>query len=175
MNLSYLLSLFSYESPRSREEIVETAEYYLKNEEEWGEYSLVSNNCEHFATYCATGVKISGQIEKTAVAVEVGMELGRGILYAVGRGILHGVAAAIFEDNGGAGSSGNNEIGFNPSSFSNSGYNGGGYFAGPSRYNHLDTILERAFHNFPVDPPTLGPNDLRYNPSSFGKSSFGSP
>ena len=72
--VSYL-SLFSYESPRSREEIVETAEYYLENKEEWGEYSLVSNNCEHFATYCATGKKKSGQVVKGVVAGIVGIGL----------------------------------------------------------------------------------------------------
>ena len=29
--------------------------------EEWAEYNLMSNNCEHFANYCATGVKYSIQ------------------------------------------------------------------------------------------------------------------
>ena len=31
--------------------------------EEWAEYNLKSNNCEHFANYCATGVKYSIQTE----------------------------------------------------------------------------------------------------------------
>jgi cell wall-associated NlpC family hydrolase len=30
-------------------------------------YSLTLNNCEHFATYCATGKKKSNQVRKTAV------------------------------------------------------------------------------------------------------------
>ena len=29
--------------------------------EEWDKYSVKSNNCEHFANYCATGVKYSRQ------------------------------------------------------------------------------------------------------------------
>ena len=73
MNVSYLLSLFSYKSPRSREEIVETAEYYLKNKKEWGGYNLASNNCEHFAAYCATGEKRSGQVVKAVAAGIIGV------------------------------------------------------------------------------------------------------
>ena len=67
------MSLFSFESPQSREKIVKTAEYYLKNKEEWGDYNLVSNNCEHFATYCATGYKSSGQVVKAVIVGVIGV------------------------------------------------------------------------------------------------------
>eukprot|EP00800_Vazella_pourtalesii_P006046 TRINITY_DN173_c0_g1_i1.p1 TRINITY_DN173_c0_g1~~TRINITY_DN173_c0_g1_i1.p1 ORF type:complete len:106 (+),score=22.17 TRINITY_DN173_c0_g1_i1:596-913(+) len=36
---------------------------------EWGDYNLAFNNCEHFACFCATGVKRSGQVEKTVILV----------------------------------------------------------------------------------------------------------
>ena len=136
--------------PQPKEKIVETAEYYLKNEEEWGEYCLFDNNCEHFATYCATGLKYSGQVLKTkavAMAVRVAVD----------------VASAILRNNDEDDSAGSNS-----SLFSNSEYNG----AGPSRFDHLDTILERASHNFPVDPPIPGLNDFRLDPSSFSNSGY---
>jgi len=49
---------------------------------EWDEYDLVSNNCEHFATWCKTGQKNSKQVETvgTLAALAVG-------------GILAGLAA----------------------------------------------------------------------------------
>ena len=52
------------------------ARYYFKHPDEWGEYSLVFNNCEHFATYCATGNKSSGQVQKTVAAGAVGIGIG---------------------------------------------------------------------------------------------------
>ena len=94
-----ILSLFSYESAPStgeedkeerkkkkshfffdlsdvwslpRYKIVEKAIYLLNNGEEWGNYNLVFNNCEHFASYCATGEKISGQVGKVKLAVTAG-------------------------------------------------------------------------------------------------------
>lgn len=49
-----------------------------------GEYSLVFNNCEHFAHWCKYGKKKSGQVEK-AVAVAV----------ALGVSVLSGLTAVI--------------------------------------------------------------------------------
>ena len=75
--------LFSYLGTRPRDEIVETALYYLKDEEEWGDYNLVFNNCEHFASFCATGVKRSGQVEKTVIAGAVGVGVAAKIAFDV--------------------------------------------------------------------------------------------
>ena len=44
----------------SPEETVERAESQLGK----GNYNLVFNNCEHFAVWCKTGVKESGQVDK---------------------------------------------------------------------------------------------------------------
>lgn len=73
---------------RSKEEIVETALYYLKDEEEWGEYNLVFNNCEHFASFCATGEKKSGQVKKAVIAGAVGV----GVAAVVGLTVIGGMA-----------------------------------------------------------------------------------
>ena len=78
----------SFSKTLPRDEIVEKARYYLKNPEEWGEYNLVFNNCEHFATYCATGKKKSGQIQKAVAAVAIGVAVGIGVTVAVGVGVI---------------------------------------------------------------------------------------
>ena len=75
---------FSYSNQLARDNIVEKAYYYYKNPDEWGEYDILSNNCEHFATYCATGHKMSGQVVTTAVR---GIAFGLGML-AVAAGAL---------------------------------------------------------------------------------------
>jgi len=41
---------------RSSEQVVEAA-YELLRSDGFGQYDLISNNCEHFATYCKTGVR----------------------------------------------------------------------------------------------------------------------
>ena len=41
---------------------------------------MVLNNCEHFATYCATGNKSSGQVQDTIAVGVVGAGIGVGIL-----------------------------------------------------------------------------------------------
>ena len=61
------MSLFSNALTKSREEIVKTAKSFLN--EDWGEYNVVTNNCEHFATYCATDTMSSGQVIKGGIAV----------------------------------------------------------------------------------------------------------
>lgn len=43
--------------PYPPELVVETAKYYLKNPEAFGEYNLFINNCEQFAVFCKTGIK----------------------------------------------------------------------------------------------------------------------
>ena len=62
---------------------MENANYFYKNPEEWGKYDLVCNNCEHFATFCATGEKHSVQVVATVltgVAVAVAVAVGIGVL-----------------------------------------------------------------------------------------------
>lgn len=39
-------------------------------------YSLIENNCEHFATWCKTGRSVSQQVDKAANAVLVGAVIG---------------------------------------------------------------------------------------------------
>ena len=43
----------------SREEIVERARFFMG--QNFGGYSIANNNCEHFAMYCATGLRVSRQ------------------------------------------------------------------------------------------------------------------
>jgi hypothetical protein len=52
------------ERSKSRSEIVETAKEKLK--EGFGKYNLLSNNCEHFATFCSTGTAFSQQVKHKA-------------------------------------------------------------------------------------------------------------
>lgn len=47
--------------------VVETATSLLNGQTRWDEFNLISNNCEHFATYCKTGVAKSKQTEKIEV------------------------------------------------------------------------------------------------------------
>ena len=61
--------------------------YYLKNEDEWGEYKIVFNNCEHFASFCATGENKSGQVKKAVIAGAIGVGVA-----AVGLTVLGGMA-----------------------------------------------------------------------------------
>ena len=62
--------------------------YYFKHPDEWGEYNLAFNNCEHFATYCATGKKSSGQVQKTVAAGVIGAGIGVGILAVLGGALI---------------------------------------------------------------------------------------
>jgi hypothetical protein len=51
---------------KTASEVVHTAKYYLKNPSKWETYNLRQNNCESFATFCKTGVKITYQGEVRA-------------------------------------------------------------------------------------------------------------
>lgn len=46
---------------RCREYCAVRARYYAGNPEKWDKYHAKDCNCEHFANYCRTGVKSSGQ------------------------------------------------------------------------------------------------------------------
>jgi len=48
--------------------IVERAEAILAGSRRWRPYGLVHNNCEHFASYCATGKRRSEQVRRVAAA-----------------------------------------------------------------------------------------------------------
>lgn len=49
-----------YENCSPPEEVINRAKQSLENS--FGSYSIFKNNCEHFATYCKTGIAISLQI-----------------------------------------------------------------------------------------------------------------
>ncbi|GAV90699.1 LRAT domain-containing protein [Cephalotus follicularis] len=51
------------------EEAVQTA--YAKLRTGFGNYNLLTNNCEHFATFCRTGRKFSGQVIPTRLPAGV--------------------------------------------------------------------------------------------------------
>lgn len=51
-----------YENSSPPEEVINRAKQSLENSSSFGSYSIFKNNCEHFATYCKTGVAISLQI-----------------------------------------------------------------------------------------------------------------
>lgn len=52
--------------------VIGRAKYYLDNPEEWADYNLVLNNCETFAVYCKTNVRISKQTFRGIVGDTVG-------------------------------------------------------------------------------------------------------
>ena len=54
------------------DEVVKTAEEYLENPDEWGNYNALANNCEHFAFYCKTGTaNFEGQVEIITLALNM--------------------------------------------------------------------------------------------------------
>lgn len=50
--------------PRDPKDVIKIAERLRNNPFEWGEYKLLSHNCEHFATYCKIGKSVSVQLEE---------------------------------------------------------------------------------------------------------------
>ena len=177
--------MFSY--PKStRKETVSRAKKHLK--EGWGGYNLASNNCEHFASFCATGEKSSGQVQKS-IAVGVGTVVVGTV--AVGVGVAVGVATnkgkppAISGSNGGNDSAASMGMGAPPgkppaiSGFNGGndsaasmgmgarpekppakfGDNSGGFSAGPLGYNPSSDIFKQRLSN-DFSTPTLGKNDI---------------
>ena len=65
----YEVVRFPDKSARSPEEVVHTA-YECVGETG---YNVVFNNCEHFARYCKTGRKTSGQVIKISTSLAVGL------------------------------------------------------------------------------------------------------
>lgn len=50
--------------PRDPKDVIKVAERLRNNPAVWGEYNLLSHNCEHFATYCKYGKAVSVQLEE---------------------------------------------------------------------------------------------------------------
>ena len=54
-----------YNKCKPAREVISKAQFYCENPKEWtrewGKYDLYSNNCEHFASYCKTGIHCSKQ------------------------------------------------------------------------------------------------------------------
>lgn len=50
--------------PRDPKDVIEIAERLRNNPAVWGEYNLLSHNCEHFATHCKIGKAVSVQLEE---------------------------------------------------------------------------------------------------------------
>lgn len=51
-----------YETCSPPEVVVDRAKQSFENSSSFGHYSILKNNCEHFATHCKTGVAISIEI-----------------------------------------------------------------------------------------------------------------
>lgn len=65
--------------------VIQRAEAVMRGDRRWRPYSLVSNNCEHFATYCVTGRKFSLQVQRVAAAAAGGLVAAGGIISAARR------------------------------------------------------------------------------------------
>lgn len=53
--LSLVKFIYPDEMCLSPTEVIQTAEMYLMGTKKWDKYCIVTNNCEHFATFCKTG------------------------------------------------------------------------------------------------------------------------
>ena len=60
---------------RPPEEVLRAAEELVGSRD----YSVVFNNCEHFATYCKTGIRKSRQVRKAAKAAATVLVVGAGL------------------------------------------------------------------------------------------------
>ncbi len=60
---------------RAAEEVVRAAEELVGSRD----YNVVFNNCEHFATYCKTGIRQSRQVRKAAKAAATVLVVGVGV------------------------------------------------------------------------------------------------
>jgi len=83
--------VYDYDDCFGAKEVVEKAMSVQKGVVEWNEYDLISNNCEHFATWCKTGRKESKQVD---VATNVGM----GLAVAGGLSLLGSLVYKAFKE-----------------------------------------------------------------------------
>ena len=68
----------------SREQVLTECEAYLKKEKDFGEYNLLTNNCEHFAYKVINGKEKSFQVRVAASVVAVTIAL---ITSAIGKAV----------------------------------------------------------------------------------------
>ncbi|CAC5375743.1 unnamed protein product [Mytilus coruscus] len=57
--------------PKSPEEIVKRASEALDGKQEEFRYDIIDNNCEHFASWCVTGRRLSIQIRKARIVLKI--------------------------------------------------------------------------------------------------------
>jgi len=57
----FVIKVFPTTNPR---ESINRAFHYVRNPNLWPTYNIVTNNCEHFARFCATGEMESKQVNK---------------------------------------------------------------------------------------------------------------
>jgi len=65
--------VYEYEDSKcfGADEVIDRALSVEKGTEAWGEYSVMENNCEHFASWCKTGKKTSVQAETVAAGGKI--------------------------------------------------------------------------------------------------------
>ena len=57
-------------------ETIKLAKYFLQNHKDWDDYSVISNNCETFATFCKTGrMDLAVQLHFRPAILEVAYDL----------------------------------------------------------------------------------------------------
>lgn len=72
----------------SEDEVVKRAESIVKNEENFNSYNIISNNCEHFATWCVVGEGESFQVQSIAKKIANAIPRISGIGAKTAKGIL---------------------------------------------------------------------------------------
>ncbi|CAG2222491.1 unnamed protein product [Mytilus edulis] len=64
--------------PSSPEEVVKRAIGALDVDQVGFRYDIIDNNCEHFASWCVTGTRLSVQIRKVTIVLKIFFKLGKG-------------------------------------------------------------------------------------------------
>lgn len=83
------VTIMKYPRPLPSEHVVKTAKRFLENPGEFGSYDILTNNCEHFATYCKIGFKVSIQVtEKIKECLENPLNVVKYALTASSIGVL---------------------------------------------------------------------------------------
>lgn len=70
--------------PRDPIDVIKTAEWLKDNPDEWGEYHLLKQNCEHFATLCKIGIAVSTQVHQKIKSLLRNTERTAVVLFAAG-------------------------------------------------------------------------------------------
>ncbi|XP_052072000.1 uncharacterized protein LOC127710265 [Mytilus californianus] len=64
--------------PSTPEEVVKRAIGALQVDQEEFRYDIIDNNCEHFASWCVTGTRLSVQIRKVRIVLKIFFKLRKG-------------------------------------------------------------------------------------------------